>query len=74
MPPQEHDPLARLARELERLSAAHLQLGEAAAQLIPEAPVHERRMLGEAAVASRRAARAASEASARALAAADEPA
>jgi hypothetical protein len=62
------DPLARLAAELERLSQAHLKLGEATASLIPQAAPHERRMLGQAAAASRAAARSASEASAKALA------
>jgi hypothetical protein len=61
------DPLARLAAELERLSQAHLKLGEATASLIPQARPEERRMLGEAAAASRAAARDASAASAQAL-------
>lgn len=63
------DPLARLAAELERLSAAHLKLGEATAALIPQAAPEERRILGQAAKAARAAARSASEASAKALAA-----
>jgi hypothetical protein len=66
------DPLAHLARELERLSQANLALGEATAQLIALAPPEERRILGEAARASRDAARTAAEASARTLAAADD--
>jgi hypothetical protein len=61
------DPLARLAEELERLSQAHIALGEATAQLLEHAPAEHRRVLGEAAAASRLAARTASEASARAL-------
>jgi hypothetical protein len=65
------DPLAHLARELERLAQAHLALGEATAQLIPLATAAERRILGEAARASRDAARTAAEASARTSAAAD---
>jgi hypothetical protein len=63
------DPLARLAAELERLSQAHLALGEATASLIPQAPAEQRRILGQAAAASRAAARTASAASARTLAA-----
>jgi hypothetical protein len=63
------DPLTRLATELERLSQAHLALGEATASLIHRAAPEERRMLGQAAAASRAAARTASEASAKALAA-----
>ena len=66
------DPLARLAAELERLSQAHLALGEATAALIHQAAPEERRMLGQAAAASRAAARAASEVSAKALTASDE--
>jgi hypothetical protein len=66
------DPLTRLAQELERLSQAHLALGEATARLIREAPPAHRRVLGEAASASRSAARTASAASARALAALDD--
>jgi hypothetical protein len=62
------DPLARLAAELERLSQAHLALGEATASLIAQAPPQERRLLGQAAAASRAAARSAAEASAKALA------
>jgi hypothetical protein len=62
------DPLVRLAQELERLSQAHLKLGEATASLIPQAPPEERRILGQAAAAARSAARSASEASAKALA------
>jgi hypothetical protein len=62
------DPLARLAEELERLSQAHLKLGEATAQLIPQAAPEDRRILGEAAKAARAAARSAAEASAKALA------
>lgn len=65
------DPLARLAAELERLSAAHLKLGEATAALIPQAAPEERRILGQAASAARAAARSASEASARALTSTD---
>jgi hypothetical protein len=65
------DPLARLAVELERLSQAHLALGEATARLIHQAPPEQRRILGEAAAASRAAARTAAEASAQALAAGD---
>jgi hypothetical protein len=65
------DPLARLAAELERLSQAHLKLGEATASLIPQAEPEARRILGQAAAASRAAARSASEASAMALAAGD---
>jgi len=63
------DPLARLAAELERLSQAHLALGEATAKLIPQAAPEERRILGQAAAASRAAARSAAQASAQALAA-----
>jgi hypothetical protein len=63
------DPLARLAAELERLSQAHLALGEATASLIHQAAPEERRLLGQAAAASRAAARSASAASAKALAA-----
>jgi hypothetical protein len=66
------DPLARLAAELERLSQAHLALGEATASLIHQAAPEERRILGQAAAASRAAARSASEASAKALAATDD--
>lgn len=66
------DPLARLAAELERLSQAHLALGEATASLIRQAAPEERRILGRAAAASRAAARCASEASAKALAAGDD--
>jgi hypothetical protein len=66
-----NDPRARLALELERLSHAHLALGEATAQLIPVAAPEERRFLGAAASTSRRAARTAAAASARALAATD---
>jgi hypothetical protein len=66
------DPLARLAAELERLSAAHLKLGEATASLIPQAEPETRRILGQAAAASRAAARTAAEASAKALAHGDE--
>jgi hypothetical protein len=66
------DPLARLAAELERLSQAHLALGEATASLIHQAAPEERRILGQAAAASRAAARTASEASAKALAATDD--
>jgi hypothetical protein len=66
------DPLARLARELERLSQAQLALGEATARLIGQAPPEQRRMLGEAVSASRAAARTASAASARTLAALDD--
>ena len=62
------DPLARLAEELERLSQAHLKLGEATASLILQAHPAERRILGQAAAASRAAARSASEASAKAMA------
>jgi hypothetical protein len=65
------DPLARLAAELERLSQAHLKLGEATASLIPQAEPEARRILGQAASASRAAARSASEASAKALASSD---
>jgi hypothetical protein len=65
------DPLARLAAELERLSAAHLALGEATASLIAHAAPEDRRRLGEAATASRAAARTAAAASAQALAARD---
>jgi hypothetical protein len=65
------DPLARLAAELERLSQAHLALGEATASLIPQARPEERRILGQAASASRAAARAASEVSAKTLASSD---
>jgi hypothetical protein len=65
------DPLTRLAIELERLSQAHLALGEATARLIPDAPPEQRRILGQAAAASRAAARTAAEASARALAPAE---
>ena len=58
------DPLARLAAELEKLSEATLELGEATAGLAlhagPDAPVLE-----AAAAASRRAARSAAAASAR---------
>jgi hypothetical protein len=61
------DPLTRLAQELERLSQAHLKLGEATAQLIPQARPEERRILGQAAAASRAAARTASAASAQAM-------
>jgi hypothetical protein len=67
------DPLARLAAELERLSQAHLKLGEATAALIAQAQPEERRILGEAAAASRAAARSAAEASAKALASTDRP-
>ncbi|QEC48912.1 hypothetical protein FSW04_15900 [Baekduia soli] len=66
------DPLAELARELERLSRAHLALGEATAGLIPQAPAEDRRRLRRAAAASRSAARTASEASARAFAALED--
>jgi hypothetical protein len=66
------DPLIRLAEELERLSQAHIALGEATAQLIHRAPPEHRQVLGQAAAASRRAARTASEASARALAPLDD--
>jgi hypothetical protein len=66
------DPLARLAAELERLSQAHLALGEATAALIHQAAPEDRRILGQAAAASRTAARTASEVSAKALTAADE--
>jgi hypothetical protein len=66
--PAADDPLTRLAQELERLSQAHLALGEATAQLIPQARPEERRMLGQAAAASRSAARTASAASAQAMA------
>jgi hypothetical protein len=66
------DPLARLATELERLSQAHLALGEATASLIQRAAPEERRVLGQAAAASRAAARTASAASAKALAALDD--
>jgi hypothetical protein len=62
------DPLTRLAQELERLSQAHLKLGEVTAQLIPQARPEERRILGEAAAAARAAARSASAASAQAAA------
>jgi hypothetical protein len=65
--PAADDPLIRLAQELERLSQAHLKLGEATAQLIAQAPPEERRILGEAAAASRAAARQASAASAQAI-------
>jgi hypothetical protein len=65
--PAADDPLTRLAHELERLSQAHLKLGEATAQLIAQAPPEERRILGEAAAASRAAARQASAASAQAI-------
>ena len=61
------DPLTRLAQELERLSQAHLKLGEATALLIPQAQPEERRILGEAAAASRAAARTAAAASAQAM-------
>jgi hypothetical protein len=58
------DPLARLAIELERLSAANLALSEATERLAaPEAS--ERAALRGAAAEARRAARAAAEASAR---------
>lgn len=66
------DPLVRLAAELERLSQAHLALGEATASLIAQAPADERRILRSAAAASRAAARSASEASARTLAALED--
>jgi hypothetical protein len=62
------DPLTRLAKELERLSQAHLALGEATARLIPQAPPDQRRILGQAAAASRAAARTAAAASARVVA------
>jgi hypothetical protein len=65
------DPLARLAFELERLSQAHIALGEATASLIPQAAPEERRILGQAAAAARAAARTAAEASAKALASTD---
>jgi hypothetical protein len=65
------DPLTRLAQELERLSQAHLALGEATAGLIGQAPPEERRILGQAAAASRAAARTAAEASAQVSAARD---
>ena len=65
------DPLAHLASELERLSQAHLALSEATASLIPQAPPHERRLLGQAAATSRAAARTAAAASAKALASTD---
>jgi hypothetical protein len=63
----DEDPLTRLAQELERLSQAHLKLGEATARLIPQAQPEERRILGQAAAASRAAARSASAASAQAI-------
>jgi hypothetical protein len=65
--PAADDPLTRLAHELERLSQAHLKLGEVTAQLIPQARPEERRMLGQAAAAARAAARSASAASAHAM-------
>ena len=67
MPAAADDPLTRLAQELERLSQAHLKLGEATARLIPQARPEDRRILGEAAAASRAAARSASAASAQAV-------
>jgi len=64
------DPLAQLARQLERLSSANLALGEAAEQLIAHAR-EERLALREAAREARSAARAAAAASARTHALAD---
>jgi hypothetical protein len=64
------DPLARLAEQLERLSAANLALGEAAERLIVHAR-EERQALRDAARAARGAARTAAAASARAHAVGD---
>lgn len=64
------DPLARLAAELERLSAANLALSEAAEQLVAHTRA-QRAALREAARDARSAARTAAEASARVDAAAD---
>lgn len=62
--PAADDPLARLAEQLERLSAANIALGEAAEQLVAHARA-EREALREAARAARGAARTAAAASAR---------
>jgi len=59
------DPLARLAEQLERLSAANLALGEAADALVAHAR-EEREALRDAARAARGAARTAAAASANA--------
>jgi hypothetical protein len=72
MEPPVDDPLERLARELERLSQAHLALSEATAKLIGLAPPEQRRFLRSAAQAQRDAARTASEASAQTLAAVED--
>jgi hypothetical protein len=64
------DPLARLAEQLERLSAANLALGEAAESLIVHAR-EERQALRDAARAARGAARTAAAASARTRAVGD---
>lgn len=60
-----HDPLERLAAELERLSEASLELGAATAGLARVAGDDDAPALEQAAAASRRAARSAAEASAR---------
>ncbi len=64
------DPLARLAEELERLSAVNLALGEAADALVAHAR-GEREALRDAASTARGAARTAAAASARAQALGD---